>query len=158
MQQSELKSGDRAPNFELLDQNGQQHSLKSYAGRKVLLYFYPMASTPGCTKQACSLRDAFADLKALNVVVLGVSPDKPAALKKFADKYALNFILLSDPEKKTAGDYHVVDGKILFGLFSTGLVRSSFLIDEQGMIMKTWYKVSAGDTAPFALEFLKNGK
>ncbi len=158
MQLSELKSGDSAPVFELLDQNGEKHSLKGYAGRKVLLYFYPMASTPGCTRQACSLRDAFADLKALNVVVLGVSPDQPAALKKFAEKQSLNFILLSDPEKKTAADYRVLGEKMLLGLIPAMVKRSSFLIDEQGVILKAWYKVSPENTVPFALEFLKNGK
>lgn len=158
MQSAELKIGDSAPAFELLDQDGQKHSLKDYAGKKVLLYFYPKASTPGCTTQACSLRDAFADLKALNVVVLGVSPDQPDALKKFAENHSLNFILLSDPEKKTAGDYLVVGEKTSFGKTSVGIIRSSFLIDEKSRVLKTWYKVKPDDTVPFAVEFLKNNK
>ncbi|HNX74786.1 MAG TPA: thioredoxin-dependent thiol peroxidase [Candidatus Rifleibacterium sp.] len=155
MKAAELQSGDLAPEFELLDQDGKQHSLKEYAGRKVLLYFYPMASTPGCTKQACSLRDAFADLKALNVVVLGVSPDQPPALKKFAAKYSLNFVLLSDPDNKIAEAYRVLGEKTLFSLVVGRIIRSSFLIDESGKVLKTWYKVKPDETAPQALEFVK---
>ncbi|MDD3147450.1 MAG: thioredoxin-dependent thiol peroxidase [Candidatus Riflebacteria bacterium] len=152
---AELKIGESAPAFELLDQHGQQVSLKDYAGKKVLVYFYPKASTPGCTTQACSLRDAFADLKDLNVVVLGISPDQPAALKKFAENQNLNFILLSDPEKKTAEAYRVTGEKTMFGKTSIGIIRSSMLIDEKGLILKTWYKVKPADTAPLAIEFLK---
>lgn len=152
---AELKIGESAPAFELLDQHGQKVSLKDYAGKKVLVYFYPKASTPGCTTQACSLRDAFADLKDLNVVVLGISPDQPAALKKFAENQNLNFILLSDPEKKTAEAYRVTGEKTMFGKTSIGIIRSSMLIDEKGLILKTWYKVKPADTAPLAIEFLK---
>ncbi len=154
MKTAELQIGDRAPDFELLDQDGSAHSLKKFAGRKVLIYFYPKASTPGCTTQACGLRDAFADLKSLNVVVLGVSPDQPSALKKFVDKHGLNFTLLSDPEKKTADAYRVTGEKTMFGKTSIGIIRSSLLIDEKGLILKTWYKVKPEDTAPFAVEFL----
>ncbi len=155
MKTAELQSGDRAPEFELLDQDGKQHSLKEYAGRRVLLYFYPMASTPGCTKQACSLRDAFADLKALNVVVLGVSPDQPPALKKFAANHSLNFVLLSDPDNKIAEAYRVLGEKTMFSFVVGRMIRSSFLIDEKGMVLKTWYKVKPDETAPLALEFVK---
>ncbi len=155
MKTAELQIGDRAPAFELLDQDGKKHSLKDFAGKKVLLYFYPKASTPGCTAQACGLRDAFADLKSLNVVVLGVSPDQPPALKKFADKHNLNFILLSDPDRKTAEAYRVTGEKTMFGKTSIGIIRSSLLIDEKGLVLKTWYKVKPDDTAPLAVEFLK---
>lgn len=156
MKAVELTVGVSAPGFELLDQDGRPHSLKDFLGRKVLVYFYPKASTPGCTTQACSLRDAFADLKALNVEVLGISPDQPTALKKFSDNHTLNFRLLSDPDKKTASDYHVVGEKSMFGKTTVGIVRSSFLIDEQGVILKTWYKVKPDETASLAIEFLKS--
>lgn len=155
---AELKNGDRAPVFDLLDQDGVRHSLADYAGKKILLYFYPKASTPGCTTQACSLRDAFADLKTLNVVVLGVSPDQPAALKKFAENQSLNFVLLSDPEKKVADSYGVTGEKTMFGKTSIGIIRSSFLLDENGQIINAWYRVKPDQTAPLAIEHLKNLK
>ncbi len=158
MRGAELKSGDKAPAFDLLDQDGTRHSLADYAGKKILLYFYPKAATPGCTTQACSLRDAFADLKALNVVVLGVSPDQPEALKKFAADQSLNFVLLSDPEKKVSGSYGVTENKAVFGLISLGITRSSFLIDENGQIINAWYRVKPDQTAPLAIECLKNHK
>ncbi len=158
MSGAELKSGDKAPAFDLLDQDGKRHSLADYAGKKILLYFYPKASTPGCTTQACSLRDAFADLKAMNVVVLGVSPDQPAALKKFAENQSLNFVLLSDPEKKVSDVYGVNGEKKMFGKTSIGIIRSSFLIDEKGQMISAWYRVKPDQTAPLAIEFLKNLK
>ncbi|HMM59161.1 MAG TPA: thioredoxin-dependent thiol peroxidase [Candidatus Rifleibacterium sp.] len=158
MNGAELKGGDKAPTFDLLDQDGTRHSLADYAGKKILLYFYPKASTPGCTTQACSLRDAFAELQAMNVVVVGVSPDQPDALKKFAEEQSLNFVLLSDPEKKVAGSYGVAENKAVFGLISFGITRSSFLISEDGKIIDAWYKVKPDQTAPLAIECLKNLK
>lgn len=152
-----LAVGAGAPSFELHDQAGKPHSLKDFRGKKVLVYFYPKASTPGCTTQACGLRDAFADLKDLNVEVLGISPDQPAALKKFADEHRLNFRLLSDPDKKAAAAYHAVGEKSMFGKKTVGIIRSSFLLDENGVILKTWYKVKPDETAPLAIEFLRSG-
>lgn len=158
MKKEELAAGNKAPDFSLVDQNEKGFSLSSFAGKKLLLYFYPKASTPGCTVQACSLRDAYADLNELGVVVAGVSPDKPTALQKFADKFSLNFVLLADPEKKAAEAYAVLGEKTMFGKKSFGIIRSSFLIDEKGVIMQAWYKVKPDQTVPLAVEFLKSKK
>lgn len=158
MKKEELAAGGKAPDFALVDHNEKSYSLKSFAGRKLLLYFYPKASTPGCTVQACSLRDAYADLNDLGVTVAGISPDKPSALKKFVDKHSLNFVLLADPEKATAEAYKVLGEKVMFGKKTFGIIRSSFLIDEKGMVLKTWYKVKPEETVPLAVEFLKSLK
>ena len=158
MKKSELKVGDSAPDFNLHDQDGKAVALKDYAGRKLLIYFYPKASTPGCTTQACSIRDAFADLKDLGVSVVGISPDQPDALKKFAAEYSLNFTLLADPEKKAAADYFVLGEKSMFGKSSVGIIRSSFLVGEDSRVLQTWYKVKPEQTVPFAVEFVKGLK
>jgi len=155
MKKSELMAGDKAPAFDLQDKDGKPVALKDFAGSKLLVYFYPKASTPGCTTQACSIRDAFADLKALGVAVVGISPDQPAALKKFAEKYSLNFLLLADPDKKAAADYCVLGEKTMFGKKSFGIIRSSFLVSEDGRILQTWYKVKPEQTVPLAVEFVK---
>jgi peroxiredoxin Q/BCP len=158
MKKSELKAGDKAPDFNLVDQDGKPVALKDYAGRKLLVYFYPKASTPGCTTQACSIRDAFADLKDLGVAAVGISPDKPDALKKFAAQYSLNFTLLADPEKKAAGEYFVLGEKTMFGKTSVGIIRSSFLVSEDGKVLQTWYKVKPDQTVALAVEFVKGLK
>ncbi|OGK08011.1 MAG: thioredoxin-dependent thiol peroxidase [Candidatus Riflebacteria bacterium GWC2_50_8] len=158
MKKSELKVGDKAPDFNLVDQDGKPVALKDYAGRKLLVYFYPKASTPGCTTQACSIRDAFADLKDLGVAVVGISPDQPDALKKFAAKYSLNFTLLADSEKKAAADYFVLGEKSMFGKTSVGIIRSSFLVGEDGRVLQAWYKVKPEQTVPFAVDFVKGLK
>ncbi|NLF97489.1 MAG: thioredoxin-dependent thiol peroxidase [Candidatus Riflebacteria bacterium] len=155
MKKSELKVGDKAPTFALPDKDGKLFALKDFAGGKLLVYFYPKASTPGCTTQACSIRDAFADLKDLGVTVVGISPDQPSALKKFAEKYSLNFTLLADPDKKTAADYFVLGEKTMFGKKSVGIIRSSFLVGEDGKILQVWYKVKPEQTVPFAVDFVK---
>ena len=155
MEKSELKSGDAAPDFKLLDQDEKPVELKDFAGKKLLVYFYPKASTPGCTTQACSIRDAFADLKDLGVAVIGISPDMPDALKKFATEYSLNFTLLSDSEKKAAAAYYVLNEKSISGLISGGIIRSSFLVSEDGRVLQTWYRVKPEQTVPFAVEFVK---
>ena len=149
-----LKTGDKAPDFELLDQNGKLVKLSDFKGQKILLYFYPRASTPGCTTQACSVRDAHAELQNKNVASLAISPDPVPRLKKFADKYELTFPLLSDLEHKTAEAYSVWDKKSLYGKLFFGIIRSSFLIDENGVIVQTWYKVSPKDTVPNAMNTL----
>jgi peroxiredoxin Q/BCP len=143
-----LKIGDTAPAFELLEQNSKMVKLSDFAGKKVLVYFYPKADTPGCTKQACSVRDSAEPLKNAGVVALGISPDKPEDQKKFDEKYKLGFRLLSDPDHKTADAYGVW-GKSIFGI-----TRSSFLVDEQGKIIGVWYDVSPSDTVPKAMEAL----
>ena len=151
---AELKSGASAPAFSLLDQDGKTVQLSDFAGRKLLLYFYPKADTPGCTTQACSIRDAMPDLASLGIAAVGISPDEPAELKKFIDKYGLNFPLLSDPNHKTADAYGTWGEKSMYGKTDEGIIRSSFLLDEQGRVVQAWYKISPKNTVPFAKEAL----
>ncbi len=158
MNQNKLIAGAKAPAFNLKDQNGVSVKLSDSKGKKALVYFYPRASTPGCTVQACSLRDALSDLKKHNVVVFGLSPDLPEKLKKFEQKQNLNFSLLSDPEMKVADSYGVVGEKTMFGKKKIGVIRSAFLIDEKGEILNAWYKISPKDTVPEVLEFLSGLK
>lgn len=153
---NDLKPGDTAPDFTLLDQNGEEVSLSDFAGRKVLLYFYPRASTPGCTQQACSIRDAMPDLSKLGIAALGISPDEPKRQLRFAEKQELNFKLLCDTETTTAQAYGVWREKMLFGKTGLGIIRSSFLIDETGRIIEAWYKVKPKDTVPNALAALES--
>ncbi|HEV2069842.1 MAG TPA: thioredoxin-dependent thiol peroxidase [Acidimicrobiales bacterium] len=139
-----LAPGDRAPGFALVDQHGEQVALSSFEGRKVLIYFYPKADTPGCTTQACGLRDALPELG--DTVVVGISPDVPARLKAFDDKHGLGFALLSDPEHVVADSYGVWGDKSMYGRTYQGIIRSAFLVDEQGTVTEAWYKISPKDT------------
>ena len=136
--------GDRAPAFHLRDQHGQKLRLSSLKGRKVLVFFYPKADTPGCTTQACGLRDV-AD-RIGDTVVIGISPDEPARLAKFDDKYGLGFTLLSDHDHAVAEKYGVWVEKNMYGKKYMGVQRSAFLIDEAGKIEKAWPKISPKDT------------
>jgi peroxiredoxin Q/BCP len=149
-----LKPGDPAPWFSLRDQAGNIVSLSDYAGRKLLVYFYPEADTPGCTKQSCAVRDARSDLSTLGVEVVGVSPDQPEDQGKFDRKYGLGFPLLADTDHAVAEAYGVWGEKTLYGRTYLGIVRSSFLIDEEGKVARAWYKVKPEDTIPIALEAL----
>jgi len=149
-----LAAGDKAPAFSLPDQNGNTVRLTDFAGKKLLVYFYPKADTPGCTRQACSIRDAMPDLKSTGIAAVGISPDKPAAQKKFDEKYSLGFPLLSDPDHAAAGAYCVWGEKIRCGRKSEGINRSSFLIGEQGKVIDAWYNVKPEETVPMALEAL----
>ncbi|UCB46173.1 MAG: thioredoxin-dependent thiol peroxidase [Spirochaetota bacterium] len=149
-----LKKGDNAPGFSLADQNGNSTSLEDYKGKKVLLYFYPRADTPGCTKQACSVRDNMATLKGLSIAVLGISPDSPERQKKFDDKYNLGFPLLSDTDHRVADLYGVWGEKSMYGKKLWGILRSSFLIDEKGTVIDRWYKVKPLDTVRKAVQAL----
>ena len=151
---AELKSGDKAPAFTLEDQSGKKVSLSSFKGKKVLLYFYPKADTPGCTTQACSVRDNLASLRRHGVEPLGMSPDKADAQKKFDDKFTLGFPLLCDTEHTTAEAYGVWGEKTNYGKTYMGIIRSSFLIDEAGKIVQSWYKVKPEDTVPNVLATL----
>ncbi len=143
-----LKPGDKAPNFKLKDQNGKAVSLADYKGKKLLLYFYPKADTSGCTKQACSVRDAEPDLSQAGIAAVGISPDRPDKQKKFDDKYSLGFPLLSDEDHSVAKAYGLWGEKKMYGKSYEGIIRSSFLIDEKGKIIQAWYKVSPADTVP----------
>jgi thioredoxin-dependent peroxiredoxin len=139
-----LKPGDKAPEFTLLDQNGEDLKLSSLRGRRVLVYFYPKADTPGCTKQACGLNEILGDIG--DAAVLGISPDKPGKQAKFADKYGLGFPLLSDPDHQVAEAYAVWKEKSMYGRKYMGIERSAFLIDADGRIAAAWYKISPADT------------
>lgn len=150
-----LDKSDKAPEFKLKDQDGNFHSLSDYRGEKVFIYFYPRANTPGCTTQSCNVQEALPDFTGLKVKVFGISPDTPEKQKKFADKYDLNFTLLCDEEKQVADAFGVWGEKKMYGKVSMGIIRSSFLIDEEGNIAETWYKVSPKDTVPKAMEVLK---
>jgi peroxiredoxin Q/BCP len=154
---AELQSGASAPAFSLLDQDGNEVRLSDFAGKKLLLYFYPKADTPGCTTQACSIRDAMPDLSAAGIEAVGVSPDKPEALKKFKSKYELNFPLLSDPEHAIADSYGVWGEKSRYGKKYQGITRSSFLLDGGGKVIRSWYNVKPEDTVPFARQALAPG-
>jgi len=149
-----LAPGDKAPAFALADQGGRVHKLADHKGRKLLVYFYPKADTPGCTVQSCSVRDARRDFAKEGVDVIGISPDKPAAQQKFDDKYSLGFPLLADQEHAVAEAYGVWGEKSMYGRKYMGIVRSAFLVDEKGKIAAAWYGVSPKDTVPGALSAL----
>jgi len=150
-----LKKGDSAPVIRLLDQNGNEQNLIDSRGEKMLVFFYPRAMTSGCTLQAQSVRDAKKQLAKLGVRVMGISPDTPDKQKKFDDKYGLGYPLLSDTEHTAAESFGVWGEKTVMGKKTEGIIRSSFLIDENGRVMDSWYKVKPEDTVPKAIEALK---
>jgi thioredoxin-dependent peroxiredoxin len=138
-----LSAGDVAPDFTLPDADGKDVALSSYRGRRVVVYFYPRASTPGCTKQACDFRDSLAQLNDAGIDVLGISPDKPAALVKFRTNEELTFPLLSDPDRAVLTAYGAYGEKTMYGKVTTGVIRSTFLVDADGKIEKALYNVKA---------------
>jgi len=139
-----LSPGDPAPPISLLDQRGETVELSSYRGRKVLVYFYPKADTPGCTTQACGLRDIAGQIG--DTAILGISPDPPAKQARFDEKYGLGFPLLSDPDHSVAEAYGVWAEKSMYGKKYMGIVRSAFLVGEDGRLLDVWYKISPKDT------------
>ena len=139
-----LKAGDRAPAFTLSDQDGSRTKLSSFKGRPVLVYFYPKADTPGCTKQACGLRDVADQVGPAAIV--GISPDPPERQAAFDQKYGLGFPLLSDPDHAVAEAYGVWGERSLYGRKFMGIVRSAFLVDANGKVAEAWYKISPADT------------
>ena len=145
-----LQPGDAAPTFSLSDQSGGTVSLGDFSGRKLLVYFYPKADTPGCTTQSCAVRDARDDLASLGVDVVGISPDRPDAQERFDRKFGLGFPLLSDPDHAVADAYGAWGERSMYGKAYQGIIRSSFLIDERGRVEQAWYKVSPKDTVPKA--------
>lgn len=142
-----LDIGTKAPSFELPDQNGIMHTLEEYKGKKVILYFYPKDNTPGCTKQACGFSDRYPQFTEKGAVVIGISKDTVASHKKFEEKYGLAFTLLSDTELEVIKAYDVWKEKKNYGKVSMGVVRTTYLIDENGIIIKANDKVKAADDA-----------
>jgi peroxiredoxin Q/BCP len=150
----QLKEGDKAPGFTLMNQNGKTVKLSDFKGRKLLLYFYPKANTSGCTQQARSVSDALSQLSKREVAVAGISPDKPGDQKKFDEKNGLGFPLLSDPDHSIADEYGAWGEKSMYGKKYEGVIRSAYLIDKKGKIEQTWYKISPKDTVPKAIQAL----
>ncbi|MED5813262.1 thioredoxin-dependent thiol peroxidase [Mycolicibacterium sp. 050232] len=138
-----LEVGDTAPAFSLPDADGNVVKLSDYKGRKVIVYFYPAASTPGCTKQACDFRDSLSELNDAGLAVVGISPDKPEKLAKFRDKEELTFPLLSDPDREVLTAWGAFGEKTMYGKTVQGVIRSTFLVDEKGKIAVAQYNVRA---------------
>ena len=155
MATTKLTAGDKAPAIKLLDQNSDTVTLSQFKGRKVLVYFYPKADTPGCTTQSCALRDIADDIG--DTVIIGISPDQPEKLAKFDEKYGLGFTLLSDPDHETAEKYGVWGEKVNYGKRYMGIIRSAFLIDEKGKVSHSWPKISPKDTPTKLLKALAEG-
>lgn len=151
-----LHNGDAAPTFALRDQDGNLVRLADFAGRKVLVYFYPKADTPGCTTQSCAVRDAREDLSGLGVDVVGISPDEPDEQAAFDRKFSLGFPLLSDPDHAVADAWGVWGEKSMYGNRYEGIIRSSFLVDEDGKILEAFYKVAPKATVPNAERALRS--
>jgi peroxiredoxin Q/BCP len=151
---SELKAGDPAPDFETVNENGEKVSLKALRGKRVVLYFYPKDNTSGCTAQACAFRDAYPQIEGKNAVVLGVSPDSAKSHVSFKTKYELPFPLLIDQDHQIAEAYGVWREKSMYGRKYMGILRSHFVIDEQGKLADVQYNVKATDSAPKALASL----
>lgn len=150
-----LKIGDRAPVFTLMDKDGNEVSLSDFQGKRVVVYFYPKDNTPGCTKQACAFRDAYDGFKNDEIVVIGISKDSITSHKKFAEEYGLPFILLSDPERVAIEAFGVWVEKTMYGKKSFGVSRSTFIIDENGIIVKVFEKANPDTNAAEILEFLE---
>ena len=150
-----MQVGDIAPDFTLTADDGSEVTLSALRGRKVVLYFYPKADTPGCTKQACAVRDAYGDIDAGGALVLGISPDEPPALVKFRAKYDLPFPLLSDPDHAVAAAYGAWGEKKMYGKTYEGIIRSHFAVDEEGRLTEVEIKVKPETTAELALRLIQ---
>jgi peroxiredoxin Q/BCP len=149
---TQLEAGDQAPAFTLPDQDGNPVSLEEFKGRKVLVYFYPADDTPGCTKEACQFNDNLQAFQAAEVPVIGISPDDAASHQRFRSKYDLRFTLLSDPDHAVADQYGAWGERVRYGQTVISVLRSTFLIDEQGAVERAWYKVKADGHAARVLE------
>ena len=149
-----LKAGDLAPDFALPDKDGNTVRLSDYRGKRVVVYFYPRDNTPGCTRQACAFASAYDRFRTADIVVIGISKDSTASHQKFAAKYDLSFLLLSDPELQAIQAYGVWQEKKLYGKVSMGVVRSTFLIDENGVVTHALPKVKPDTNAAQVLELL----
>src|SRR5438874_7707965 len=153
-----IEVNDKAPEFTSLDQNGEKIALKDFKGKWVVLYFYPRADTPGCTIEACSFRDSFKRVERIGAVVLGVSPDTPAAQKKFVDKFDLPFTLVADADKKICNAYGVIQEKNMYGKKVMGVARTTFIIGPDGKIKQIFYKVKPEGHAEQVLDWLKEAQ
>lgn len=151
-----LAVGDKAPDFGVVDQDGELMHLDAFKGQKIILYFYPKADTPGCTAESCNLRDNFEDLTNKGFEIIGVSPDKPEKQKKFAEKYNLPFSLLADEDKKVIKAYGAWGLKKLYGREYEGLLRTTYAIDENGVIQKVFPKVKTKDHAAQIMEAMND--
>ena len=151
---AKLKADNKAPNFSLTDQNGKRVKLSDFKGKKLLLYFYPRADTPGCTKQACSVSASLKELKKHGIEAVGISPDLPEKQKKFDSKHKLGFLLLSDPDNIIAKAYGAWGEKSMYGKKYEGIIRSSFLINTKATILQVWYKVKPEETVSKAMAVL----
>ena len=147
-----LEAGAKAPSFSLPDQDGTKVSLSQFAGKRVIVYFYPKDDTPGCTAEACQFNDNLAAFERADVPVLGISPDKAESHQKFRTKYGLDFALLSDPDHKVMERYGAWGEKTMYGRTTTGVIRSTFLIDEKGKVARSWYNVKADGHAAKVLD------
>lgn len=150
-----IETGSLAPDFTLTADDGRQVGLSGFRGRKVVLYFYPKADTPGCTVQACAIRDAYPRIEDGDVTVIGISPDSPAELVRFRQKYSLPFILLSDPDHRVAEAYGAWGEKEVYGKTTVGILRSHFAVDEQGRVTDFTIKVKPETTAELALHLIQ---
>lgn len=153
-----LQVNTKAPNFTLHNENGDPISLSNYLGQKVVVYFYPKDNTPGCTRQACAFRDAYDGFKENNVIVIGISKDSEKSHANFIKKHDLNFILLSDPNLEAIQAYDVWKEKKLYGKTYMGITRSTYVINEEGLIIKTFEKASPDNNAKDILDFLREEK
>lgn len=155
MKKMSVTIGNKAPDFTLRASNGEEVSLSDYKGQNIVLYFYPKDMTPGCTTEACDFRDYAAEFENINTVILGVSPDPIKKHQKFIDKHGLPFLLLADEDKKAAEVYNVWQLKKNFGKEYMGIVRSTFIIDKDGKLVKEWRKVKVKDHVKEALNYIK---
>lgn len=153
-----LKTGDKAYNFSLTDQDGKLVTLSDYLGKKVVLFFYPKDNTPGCTAQACSFSDGINDFKDLDVQVIGISKDKHKSHQNFASKFNLKYPILSDENKVAIEEYGVLKNKKLYGKTFLGVSRTTFIIDEKGYIKKVFEDVNPKEDSKIVLDYLKNVK
>lgn len=151
-----LEAGIKAPEIVLNDKDGKEVRLSDFAGKRVVIYFYPKDNTPGCTRQACAFKDAFEEYKALGIPVIGISKDTEASHNRFASKYELPFILLADPELKAIQAYDVWQEKKLYGKVSMGVVRTTYLIGTDGLVEKVWAKAKPDTNAGEILEYIAN--
>ena len=151
-----LQVGDKAPDFVLKDKTGTEVSLSQFRGKKVVVYFYPKDNTPGCTRQACVFKEAYDGFRKDDIVVIGISKDSVASHQKFAEKYELPFLLLSDPDLVAIQGFGVWQEKVMYGKKSFGVVRSTFVLDEEGTVIKVFEKAKPDTNAFEILEFLGN--